>query len=94
MEGIRIDNRLFLLTLGHFLSNPPAPRGNLPLQIPHSRFPGERGNDGAKGIVLKFYVHLRKAVLTELFRDEKLLGDHQFLVFSISRQLKYLHPIP
>ncbi len=94
MEGIRIDNRLFLLTLGHFLSNPPAHGGDLPLQIPHSRFPGVRGDDGGKRIILKFYPFLRKAVLTELFRNEKLLRDHEFLVFGISRQLKYLHPIP
>ncbi len=35
-----------------------------------------------------------KTVLPELFWDEELLCDHQFLIFAVSRKLKYLHPIP
>ena len=81
------------LPLDNLTGHGAADRGQFPFQVPHPGLPGVISDNAHKGGIRDFQMLRFQPVFSYLFRKKVFPGDLELVLFRVSRQFQYFHPV-
>src|SRR5439155_17075375 len=88
-----VGAHLLRLALGDPAGRLPADRGDLPLELPHSRLARVLTDDHPEALLREGQLGPLQAVRLQLFRDEVLAGDPELLFLRVARAVDDVHAV-